>query len=82
MNKEGTDQEISALLKQLPQEKIREVRDFVTRIAEKRSEKELTNRFSKFDRVLSTEEANHIKKTIDEEEQASLFGYMKISWNL
>jgi hypothetical protein len=51
MNQEEIDQEISAviaLLKQLPEEEIREVHDFITWVAEKRSEKELADRFSKF----------------------------------
>jgi len=78
MNKE-TNQEISALLKQLSEDKLRKVRDFVAWVAEERPEKELTNRFSRFAGILSTEEVNHIKKTIEEEEQASLFGYMKDS---
>ena len=84
MNLEEINQEISAvitLLKQLPEEEIREVRNFVTWVAEKHSEKELTNRFPQFAGMLSTEETNRIKKAIGEEEPAdkALFGYLKDS---
>ena len=70
MDREEINQEISAiltLLKQLPEEKIREVRDFVTWVIEKRSEKkDMTPYFSQFAGILSVEEANRIKQAIEE----------------
>lgn len=69
MDREEINQEISAiltLLRQLPEEKIREVREFVTWVVEKPSEKEVTTRFSQFAGILSVEEANRIKQAIEE----------------